>query len=82
MCTDADGRDVLDADGRTVNVYKSDGTVNPQCGHGVRSPIQNGLFGNGYLPSQAQPVADSRLMSPDDVVGVLFGLPTAANAMG
>lgn len=81
VCTDADGRDVLDADGRTVNVYKSDGTVNPQCGHGVRSPIQNGLFGNGYLPSQAQPVADSRLMSPDDVVGVLFGLPTAANAM-
>lgn len=80
VCVGDDGRDVLDEDGRTVNVYLSDGTVNPACGHGVRSPIQNGLFGNGYLPSQDQPAADSRVMSSDEVVGVLFGLPTASNA--
>ncbi len=50
VATDADRRDVLDEDGRTVNVYLSDGTVNPKCSHGVAH--QNSLFGNGYLPSQ------------------------------
>lgn len=50
VCT-KDGKDVKGANGAFVYLYDEKGHLNKGC-HPVRPPIQDGLFGNGYLPSQ------------------------------
>lgn len=46
-CTNADGTDMHEDNGTLVMLMDSDGNMNPKCS-GVRPPIQDGLFGNGY----------------------------------
>lgn len=58
VCTTASGKDKKE-DGKLVMLYNSDGKRNDDC-KPARPPIQNGLFGNGYLADQKQPGIDTR----------------------
>ena len=51
VCLDKDGKTMYKKDNWDyIFVYNADGSVNPECGHAIRPPIQNGFFGNGYIP--------------------------------
>lgn len=53
ICVDASGQDIL-VNGRTVPAYNSSGQLSGECGK-IRSPIQNGFFGNGYIDDPSKP---------------------------
>jgi len=75
VCVDSTtGKDMRDANGNLLRVYNSKGDPTGNCGE-IRSPIQNGLLGNGYLPTE-QPQEDTRRTAFDPfgsfaTVGVL-----------
>lgn len=58
VCTTASGKDKK-KDGQLVMLYNAQGKHNDECGE-VRPPIQDGLFGNGYLSDQNKPGLDTR----------------------
>lgn len=58
VCTTDGGKDKK-KDGKLIMLYDSNGKLNEDCRQ-VRPPIQNGLFGNGYLSDQTQPGIDTR----------------------
>lgn len=53
ICVDSSGQDIL-VNGRTVPAYNSSGQPSGECGK-IRSPIQNGFFGNGYINDPTKP---------------------------
>lgn len=68
VCVDANGMDIREDNGSLVRAYNENGERNSKCGE-IRSPIQNGLFGNGYITdpneygyssSKASPKIDTR----------------------
>lgn len=65
VCVDSKGKDVLDDNGQPVRLYDYNGDMNEGC-KPVRPPIQNGFFGNGYLPGDAKPGVDTRYVSSGD----------------
>lgn len=56
VCTDSNGKDIID-NNALVMLYDAQGNLNSQCNQ-VRAPIQNGYFGNGYLPNTNAPMQD------------------------
>lgn len=79
VCVDANGKDMLQ-NGQFVKPYNSAGEHNPACGP-LRSPIQNGLFGNGYENNQTQPAIDTRYELLDkSIFSVIYPLDSVLNA--
>lgn len=71
VCVNLNGTDKKDYEGNHIYAYDYNGNLNPACsGDGVRAPIQDGLFGNGYLDSE-KPNADTRHITQN---GGPFGL--------
>lgn len=72
VCTTASGKD-MKQDGKLVMLYTSDGKRNEDC-KPARPPIQNGLFGNGYLSDQKQPQVDTRnsLSTNSSFISLIF----------
>lgn len=65
VCVDANGQDIR-VDGKLVKAYNAAGELNPQCGS-IRTPIQNGLFGNGYITDKNEPgYSASTTVPPED----------------
>lgn len=66
VCVDEKGNDLLDGNGELIPYYTDiEGNVDSRCGK-IRPPIQNALFGNGYLKgTQETPQKDTRYMNGD-----------------
>lgn len=47
VCVDKNGKDITGSGGQRLRVYNADGSLTGNC-PGVRAPVQDGLFGNGY----------------------------------
>lgn len=81
VCTDASGKDLKNGT-QLVMLYDSQGILNSQC-NPVRPPVQNGYFGNGYLPGQAQPQPDTRWEAVDrSFFGTLFPVASVSTSLG
>lgn len=52
ICVDSKGNDLRDETGLYLRVYNKDGSLTGNCS-GTRPPIQDGLFGNGYIKGAA-----------------------------
>lgn len=76
VCVDDKGNDMMDGD-RHVYVFNEDGTYTGRCGT-VRSPIQNGVYGNGY--SNSVPKDTRREIFDPSVSRVLFDTPVVVNS--
>lgn len=61
VCTDEAGNDLTDSTGQQVMEFTSSGAKNSACAL-LRAPVQNGLFGSGYVSSEGNnpPSADTR----------------------
>jgi hypothetical protein len=86
ICLDDTGADMKSAStGTFVFAFTADGKVNPACGKEFRSPIQNGIFGNGYAGgANTSPPNDTRHISNfGDPIGIVFAgtLTEVANQM-
>lgn len=70
VCVDENERDIRGSHNEYVFLYDMNGVKNPLC-MDVRSPIQDGLFGNGY-PTQGIVPKDTRNTIPEKTVGGLL----------
>lgn len=50
------GEDVRDASNQPINAFDSEGNLSEECAQPLRSPVQNGYFGNGYTADQKSSV--------------------------
>lgn len=83
VCTTPEGKDILDGNGSWVAVYRENGELTGNCS-GVRPPIQNGLFGNGYDITKANqnPGVDTRYERLDTgIFGILFPVDSIVNVV-
>lgn len=74
ICLDKNGNDMKNGDD-FVFIYHMNGTRNAACGE-TRQPIQDGLFGNGYLKHE-QPLKDTRNFANKDGIVSSF-LPVSS----
>ena len=82
VCVDSNGKDILDSNGQQVRLYDYNGDLNEGC-KPVRPPIQNGFFGNGYVPSQPQPANDTRYNDANtNFLNVVFPLDRLVSSIG
>lgn len=82
VCVDSNGQDMLNDDGSLVKLYDLNGDLNPGC-NPVRSPVQNGFFGNGYLPDQEKPGTDTRWVSPNsNLLNVVLPIKQISTSIG
>lgn len=78
VCQDpTTGKDIMDGS-RNARVYKSNGQLTGKCA-GIRPPIQDGLFGNGYASWQSEPKQDTRraAFSPVESLATTAGITVA-----
>lgn len=82
VCQDpTTGKDIMDGS-RNARVYKSNGQLTGKCA-GIRAPIQDGLFGNGYTAGQAEPKLDTRraAFSPVESLATTAGVTVAGMSL-
>lgn len=79
ICVNSNGEDVTDKDGKWTYTYDADGNLSPGCDP-LRPPIQNGYYGNGYLPDD-MPGKDTRYMVDGAFFNSLFDSGFIANGL-
>lgn len=80
VCTDKNGKDIKEGSA-LVMLYDSNGNKNSSCGN-VRPPIQDAMFGNGYVDGQEKPLTDTRRASLDtSVMSYLVPMDAIATAV-
>jgi len=74
VCLNPDGTDMKGTSGTFVYAFTVNGGVNPACDRQFRAPIQNGVFGSGYVGGEGQtPGNDTRHISNfGDPISVVF----------
>lgn len=77
VCVDARGDDMLDGE-KHAYVFNEDGSYTGKCGV-VRSPIQDGVYGNGY--SKPVPKDTRRELFDPSVSRVFFDAPIVTNGV-
>ena len=77
VCLDAQGKDMMTGE-KTTKVFKDDGSYSGACGP-IRSPIQNGIYGNGY--GKPVPVDTRRAVFDESITRVFFDVPLTSNAI-
>jgi len=70
ICLNPDGSDMI-TNGSFVYLYSSNGDLNSLCSE-VRSPVQNGVFGNGYTKYQEKPEPDTRFSFENTTILSVF----------
>lgn len=65
VCVDDDGKDIRTAGNNHVFLYDMNGKRNSACSR-VRSPIQDGIFGNGYGSANNASLIDTRNLTKEN----------------
>lgn len=84
VCLDSNGKDMRDSNNNFVMLYDQNGNLNSSC-NPVRSPIQNGFFGNGYKGTSENPAPamDTRYEKVDtSIIGSMFPIQNLFTAIG